>query len=135
MRATRGRSAGSCTTLAGMRSAVPVTSFWVGEHTATNDVDAGGATEFAVADAILSLSTDRTAERETRVLQILKLRGSSYLTGKHTYRLSLRGLEVFPRLADPVDQADYGEAPERMSSGVAALDTMLPTGTGAAPPP
>ena len=58
-----------------------------------------------------SLSTDRTAERETRVLQVLKLRGSGYLAGKHAYRLSPDGLDVFPRLADPVDTADYGGHP------------------------
>ena len=111
--------------LAGVLSAMPVTSFWVGEYDADS---ASEAPEFAVADAILSLSTDRTAEREIRVLQVLKLRGSGYRTGKHAYRLSPRGLEVFPRLADPVDQTDYGVLPERMSSGVAALDTMLRDG-------
>src|SRR6476661_1309864 len=104
--------------LAGLLSALPVTSFWVGEYDAD---DAGDAPEFAVADAILSLSTNHTADREIRVLQVLKLRGSGYLTGKHTYRLTPHGLEVFPRLADPVDNTDYGQAPERMSSGVAAL--------------
>ena len=111
--------------LAGLLSALPVTSFWVGEY----DADAAGdAPEFAVADAILSLSTDRIAEREMRVLQVLKLRGSGYLSGKHTYRLTQHGLDVFPRLADPVDNADYGQSPERMSSGVAALDGMLADG-------
>jgi circadian clock protein KaiC len=111
--------------LAGRLSAVPVTSFWVGEY---DGAEAGEAAEFAVADAILLLSTDRTVEREMRVLQILKLRGSSYRAGKHAYRLSPRGLDLFPRLADPVDTADYGEIPERMSSGVAALDAMLSDG-------
>jgi circadian clock protein KaiC len=111
--------------LAGLLSALPVTSFWVGEY----DADAANdAPEFAVADAILALGTDRIAEREMRVLQVLKLRGSGYLSGKHTYRLSQHGLDVFPRLADPVDNADYGQPPERMSSGVAALDGMLADG-------
>ena len=62
------------------------------------------------------------------MLQVLKLRGSGYLAGKHAYRLSPRGLDLFPRLADPVDTADYGDIPERMSSGVAALDAMLADG-------
>ena len=111
--------------LAGILSAMPVTSFWVGEYDAGS---AGEAPEFAVADAIVSLGTDRIAEREIRVLQVLKLRGSGHLSGKHAYRLSPRGLEVFPRLADPVDESAYGAPPERMSSGVAALDTMLSDG-------
>jgi circadian clock protein KaiC len=111
--------------LAGRLSALSLTSFWVGEYDRS---DASDAPEFAVADAIVSLSTDRSAEREMRVLQVLKLRGSSFLTGKHAYRLSPRGLDVFPRLADPIDHGDYTEASERMSSGVPPLDAMLSDG-------
>jgi circadian clock protein KaiC len=111
--------------LAGRLSATPITSFWLGEYDLNHAADAA---EFAVADAILSLSTDRLAERDTRVLQVLKLRGSGFLTGKHSYRLSSQGLHVFPRLADPINTETYGEAPERMSSGVPALDAMLADG-------
>ena len=111
--------------LAGRLSAMPITSFWIGEYDATHATD---APEFAVADAILSLSTDRTAERDTRVFQVLKLRGSAFLTGKHTYRLSTRGLDAFPRLADPIDLDSSGQPSERMSSGVPALDQMLSDG-------
>jgi circadian clock protein KaiC len=111
--------------LAGRLSAVPITSFWVGEYDGTRLTD---APEFAVADAILSLSADRDAEREMRAFQVLKLRGSGFLSGKHAYRLSPHGLDIFPRLADPLDGADNGEPPERMSSGVPALDAMLADG-------
>lgn len=111
--------------LAGRLSALPVSSFWVGEY---DVADTSEAPEFAVADAIIAMSTERSAERETRVLQVLKLRGSGYLTGKHTYRLSPRGVEVFPRLADPIDRAEYTESSERMSSGVPPLDGMLEDG-------
>jgi circadian clock protein KaiC len=111
--------------LAGRLSAMPVTCFWVGEY---DDAETSDAPEFAVADTILALSVDRTAEREARVVQVLKLRGGSFLSGRHAYRLSLAGLEVFPRLADPIDVSDYGETPERMSSGVSALDELLADG-------
>jgi circadian clock protein KaiC len=111
--------------LAGRVSALPVTSFWVGEY---DVADTSEAPEFAVADAIIALSTDRTAEREIRVLQVLKLRGSGYLTGKHAYRLSPRGVDIFPRLADSINLTDYTESSERMSSGVAPLDGMLDDG-------
>jgi circadian clock protein KaiC len=111
--------------LAGRLSAMAVTSFWVGEY---DDTDASDAPEFAVADAILSLSTEHTAEREMRVLQVLKLRGSGFLTGKHTYRLSPAGLDVFPRLADPLHDASYGGDVERISCGIDALDQMLSGG-------
>ena len=90
--------------LAGRLSAFPVTSFWVGEY---GHDEVAGSAEFAVADSILSLSVERKGEREVRVFQVLKLRGSDFLSGKHAYRLSGDGVEFFPRLADPVDQAPY----------------------------
>ena len=62
------------------------------------------------------------------MLQVLKLRGSGFLSGKHAYRLSAAGIEVFPRLADPVDQAAYSLPTERISSGIPVLDTMLTDG-------
>jgi circadian clock protein KaiC len=112
-------------TLAGLLSAFPVTALWVGEY---DDAEMSSAPEFAVADAVVSLSSDQAAQRELRVLRVLKLRGSSYLSGKHAYRLSDDGLDVFPRLADPVDLA-AAEAPEApISLGVPALDEMLGDG-------
>ena len=111
--------------LAGHLSAMPITSLWVGEYDATQVTD---APEFAVADVILSLSNDRATDRKMRTLEVLKLRGSGFMSGKHNYRLSAHGLDVFPRLADPIDLESYGDAPERVSSGVAALDVMLSDG-------
>ena len=64
-----------------------------------------------------------------RVLQVLKLRGSGYRAGKHAYRLSPRGLDIFPRLADPVDRADYGGHPRtHVVRASPALDAMLADG-------
>ena len=111
--------------LAGRLSVMPITSFWIGEYDVAQATD---APEFAVADAVLSLSTDGTAERDMRVFRVLKLRGSAFLTGKHTYRLSSEGIDVFPRLADPIDIDSYGDAPQRLSSGVPAVDVMLSDG-------
>ncbi len=111
--------------LAGRLSAFPVTSLWIGEydHTAVST-----APEFAVADAIVNLSSDRIGQRELRILQVLKLRGSDFLSGGHAYRLSAGGVDVFPRLADPVDPSAYAMPAQRISSGIAALDTMLADG-------
>ena len=108
--------------LAGRLSVLPITCFWVGEYVG---FDTNDAPEFAVADAIIALGTERVAEREARVLQVLKLRGSGFLAGRHAYRLSPGGLEVFPRLADALDPDSYRQVPERMSSGVVPLDAML----------
>jgi circadian clock protein KaiC len=111
--------------LAGRLSAFPVTSLWIGEYDST---ELSTAPEFAVADAIVSLSSDQLGQRELRVLQVLKLRGSGFLAGRHAYRLSEAGMEVFPRLADPIDASTYSMAAERVSSGIPALDAMLDDG-------
>jgi circadian clock protein KaiC len=111
--------------LAGSLSAYPATSLWVGEY---GPEEVGLAPEFAVADGIISLASERAADRDTRVLQVVKLRGSECLTGTHGYRLSAQGLHVFPRLADPVDQAAYAQEDQRISSGIPLLDDALASG-------
>jgi circadian clock protein KaiC len=111
--------------LAGRVSAYPVTSFWIGEYDSGDIIE---APEFAVADAIVSLSSERRGERESRWLRVLKLRGSDYQSGLHAYRLSESGLQVFPRMADPVDPTAYGLSDVRVPSGIPVLDAMLEDG-------
>jgi circadian clock protein KaiC len=106
-------------------SIMPMTSFWVGEY---DSADTGDDPEFAVADAIVSLGTDREADRDRRVLSVVKLRGSSSLSGRHAYRISSAGLDVFPRMADPVELDSHTGTQERISSGVPALDAMVSDG-------
>jgi circadian clock protein KaiC len=111
--------------LAGRLSAFPVDSFWVGEY--AEDAIAE-APEFAVADAVIMLSTARIGDRESRTLRVLKLRGSSAASGAHAYRITRSGINVFPRLADPVEVEDYVLGGVRISSGIAALDQLLADG-------
>jgi circadian clock protein KaiC len=87
------------------------------------------APEFAVADAIISLATRREAERAIRHLEILKLRGSQFMSGEHAYRIGHDGLRVFPRLAERLPVAGYEVGSERMSSGIPAIDEMLADGS------
>jgi circadian clock protein KaiC len=124
--------------LAGMLSAYPVTSLWVGEY---GEEEVAAAPEFAVADAIIALGTSRTAERESRGLRVLKLRGGDYRSGRHAYRISATGITVFPRLADtgahchssdlggPGGPGGPGDAgADRVSTGIGALDDLLADG-------
>ena len=111
--------------LAGMLSAYPVTSLWVGEY---GEEEIVSAPEFAVADTIISLGSVQTAERVSRALRVLKLRGGAFLSGRHAYRLSADGIAVFPRLADPDDTTAYDLGRRRLSSGIEALDDMLEDG-------
>ena len=111
--------------LAGRSSVLSMSSFWIGEY---DRQDPSEAAEFAVADAIISLGTTRTATRELRVLQVLKLRGSGFQSGQHSYRIHADGLHVFPRLADPIDTAGYTLSEQRVGTGIAALDEALADG-------
>jgi len=86
------------------------------------------AAEFAVADAILALDIKQVGEREMRVLQVLKLRGSNYKSGEHAYRISDEGFRVFPRLADNLDDSPYELSPAHTGTGIAALDQLLGDG-------
>lgn len=110
---------------AGRLSASRTASLWVGEY---EDADISSGPEFAVADAILALGTVRTGEREMRQLQVLKLRGSDFLSGRHAYRLSENGLNLFPRLADAPIEGGYRLDSAKVSSGIDALDHMLADG-------
>jgi circadian clock protein KaiC len=110
---------------AGRLSAFPADCFWIGEY---DDEAVARAPEFAVADAVIALATARTGDRESRTLRVLKLRGSAALSGAHAYRITPRGINVFPRLADPVDIDDYVLHDTRISSGIAALDELLADG-------
>lgn len=111
--------------LASQLSVYPASTFWVGEYA---EDEIASAPEFAVADAIIGLSTARAAERETRSLRVLKLRGSQFSPGRHAYRITENGIATFPRLADLVDVTDYALDAARHSSGIAALDEMLADG-------
>ncbi|MBV9659860.1 MAG: AAA family ATPase [Acidimicrobiales bacterium] len=111
--------------VAGRFTALAVSSIWVGEY---NVDDSADSPEFAVADAVIALETRRTAERSLRLLSVRKLRGGEFLSGDHLYRISPKGLSVFPRLADPRGGGQYPPGEDRVPTGVAALDEALEEG-------
>ncbi len=111
--------------LAGTLTALPATTFWVGEY---GREEIATAPEFAIADGIISLTTRREAERAIRHLEVLKLRGTGFMSGEHAYRIAQDGLHVFPRLAETLPAEPYELEPERMSSGIPAIDQMLADG-------
>jgi circadian clock protein KaiC len=106
-------------------TATATTSIWNAPYTREQ---AQEVAEFAAADGVISLDIQRRDGRELRVLQVLKLRGSGFLSGEHAYRISTAGLDVFPRLADAQDTSSYQLSTDRMATGVPALDKMLGEG-------
>ena len=111
--------------LAGRLTALAISSIWVGEYTTA---DAMVSPEFAVVDGVIDLTTKRIGERSIRYLRVLKLRGSGFASGDHSYRLSSEGIILYPRLADPADTSDYEAGGERLSTGIAALDDAIGDG-------
>jgi circadian clock protein KaiC len=111
--------------LAGRLTAVAASAFWVGEYDASRLPDAA---EFAVSDSVIALSMKLVSERDVRALRVLKLRGSGFGSGEHSYRITPEGLHVFPRLADQLDPSTYTVGNERLSTGVPALDKLLGDG-------
>lgn len=103
-------------------TAAATTSIWNAPYDRAQAMEAA---EFAVADSIISLDIKQVADREIRALQVLKVRGSGYLSGEHGYRISARGLEVFPRLADTLDESRYRLSPSHTATGIGALDDLL----------
>jgi circadian clock protein KaiC len=100
-----------------------VTSFLIGEY-AVPELD---NPLFTVADGILWLSQASDRNSVVRKLQAVKMRGRSPIPGLHTFRMSERGIQVFPRM--PGHQDERRPRPnERLSTGVPGLDAM--TGGG-----
>ena len=114
------------------------TTFLVGEfqlgETQDNPV-------FTVADGLLWLSQNVERNSMVRKLNVMKMRGQPTIPGLHTFRITQRGVQVFPRLlfgtqeASTVSSADRTDATKtaaRMPVGVPGLDEMLgggiPTG-------
>ena len=85
-------------------TAIATTSIWNAPYSRAEVLD---QPEAAIADAIVALDVKQIAERETRVVQVLKLRGSGYRSGEHMYRLTSSGLEAFPRMAEARVTAGY----------------------------
>ena len=106
-------------------TASATTAIWSAPYT---NEQAQEVAEFAAADGVVSLDIQRRGGRELRVLQVLKLRGSPFLSGEHAYRISTSGIDVFPRLADHQDRSPYELSGERVATGVPALDKMLGEG-------
>ncbi|MGH2378606.1 MAG: ATPase domain-containing protein, partial [Candidatus Limnocylindria bacterium] len=83
--------------------------------------------EFAIADGIIRLASERHELTSFRQIEILKMRGADYLTGLHFFEMSHEGLTFFPRVRAPDYRGDGGiiVARERVTTGLAELDAMF----------
>jgi circadian clock protein KaiC len=111
--------------LSGLLSAYDVTTLLVGEY---REEMISTLPEFAVADAMIELARRNESTRDERYLRVLKLRGSGYQEGLHSFRIGPAGLAVFPRLSSPTVPVEYDESLARVPSGVRGLDELLDGG-------
>jgi circadian clock protein KaiC len=83
--------------------------------------------EHTLVDGVIDLQTKLYGRRAERVLQVHKLRGSGYLRGEHSFRITGEGIVVYPRtealLAHP-SVPDKVTGPP-VSTGVAQLDRIM----------
>ncbi len=108
--------------LSGLLSAYEATTFLVGEY---GEDHVALLPEFAVADGIIQFSRKELGARDERYVRVRKLRGSRYREGMHGFRITDRGLNIYPRLVSPEFPKTYTALKDRASSGVPAFDEML----------
>ncbi len=103
------------------------TTFLVGESLTGIDTHP----VFTVADGILALQQSVHRNSMVRMIQVLKLRGQATSPGVHTFRITTRGIEVFPAAVIRDDNGAAAEAnpvrrsESRLAMGVPRLDEML----------
>ena len=84
--------------------------------------------ELAIADGIIALHNERQGVHHHRYLEILKMRGMSYLKGLHSMKIGPDGVSVFPwpELSFEGDRGTLKK--ERAGFGIPALDDMMQGG-------
>jgi circadian clock protein KaiC len=86
--------------------------------------------ERTMVDGLIELHQSLFGRHAERELEVLKLRGTDALRGRHSFQITDAGIVVYPRtealLARPT--GDDGCSGERCPSGVAQLDRMLGDG-------
>jgi circadian clock protein KaiC len=82
--------------------------------------------EFAIADGIIHLMNLPQELTSLRQLEVLKLRGTDYVTGRHFFEMSPRGITFYPRVRMPQVSTDGATSTtERVTTGVPGLDQLL----------
>ena len=108
------------------------TTFLVGEYQ-PSEVERDPV--FTVADGLLWLYQSIDRNSMVRKIQVMKMRGQAPIPGLHTFRITERGVDVFPRvIVDPEKKgaSDKKREPqERLSTGITGLDEMLGGGVPA----
>ena len=101
------------------------TTFLLGEY---SDAELRGDPVFTVADGLLWLHQSMNRNSMVRKLQVMKCRGQETLPGMHIFRITNAGLQAFPRMLGLGPLQNQKRSGQRLSMGIAALDTMMAGG-------
>jgi circadian clock protein KaiC len=101
------------------------TSFLIGDYrpeSSTHPV-------YTVADGLLSLDQSVYRNSMVRQIQVVKMRGQATRPGRHNFRISGSGIEIFPAAVLRLDTGEQTTRPQRsevrLAMGVPRLDDML----------
>lgn len=114
--------------LASRVSHTGATLLLVGEYT-PDELET--APEFAVADGIIQVANTAVGPIDRRTLRVVKMRGTDYLTGEHSFRIGPGGYELFPRLETTAPSSNGRLLESRHGFGLAEVDGMTSGGTPA----
>jgi circadian clock protein KaiC len=86
--------------------------------------------EHTMVDGVIDVRDNRVGKRRERELEVSKFRGSDCLPGGHAFRISARGIEVYPRLESILRDPDPRDSVllTQISTGVPSLDVALQGG-------
>ncbi len=96
-----------------------VTAIVTGER--DDGLTRGGIEEY-VSDCVIVLDQRVRDEVSTRILRVVKYRGSAHETNEYPFLISARGITVLPSTSVGLD---YSVSDERILTGVSRLDHML----------
>jgi circadian clock protein KaiC len=111
--------------LATQMSSWGASTLLVGEYTRE---EFAGFAEFAVADGIIRLGAQQQGLTSLRELEVLKLRGSDYVSGRHFFDIGRAGVHVYPRVQSASATGSAPSLAERIGTGIAGLDDLLDGG-------
>jgi len=98
------------------------TTFLIGEYTESefryNPV-------FTVSDGLFWISQQVERNSVVRKLQVMKLRGQASIPGLHTFRITDKGVQAFPRTFGLAGRVEKTGIRQRLSCGIPELDEMM----------
>jgi circadian clock protein KaiC len=79
---------------------------------------------FSLADGIIQLEYEAREPLDRRWLRVMKMRGGSHRSGKHTFQIGPGGVEVFPRVESLVPHPE-ALLSGQVRSGIPGLDDLM----------